>query len=80
MRAQLPINIKTDFTRASFVRELNRVFGKKSSGTKFNMQDVQQYVTNAKLPDRYGGHIIKRIDVKRNGITLIRIEDWDYCE
>lgn len=38
---------------------LNNIHGKKSTGKKFNPQDVQGYISRGRIPKEYGGYILE---------------------
>lgn len=45
-------------TLSQLVVELNDRFGKKKTGKKFKVEDVQQYVKRGKIPEYLGGNEI----------------------
>lgn len=74
------IDLNHDLTQTDLVNLLNKKFGGKSFTTKkgrqlFNPQDIQGYVSRKKLPNKYGGNIIKVIKNHGSALVLLRVKD-----
>ena|ERR1700748_555252 len=76
------IDLNHDLTQTDLVNLLNKKFGGKSFTTKkneeiepFNAQDIQGYVGRKKLPNKYGGNVIKVIKNHGSALVLLRVKD-----
>lgn len=58
------------FSRSGLAQRLNEKFGSKGSGKKFNARDIQQYGIKGKLPEKYGGCLVREIKEEYLGVFI----------
>lgn len=73
MEKEAQFNEKTDFTTSALVDYLNEKYEKKKTGKPFTLGDIQQYLRRGFLPKNYGYHPIERVQNKKIGLKLIRV-------
>lgn len=65
------------YTRKTLADALNKTFKKKSfskkkTKSKFTQQDIAQYLTYGKLPDKYGGNKLELVE--EHGVQFIKVD------
>lgn len=62
---------ENEYTIQMLINKLNKFYGAKRDGKKFDHHDINVYMRRGKLPEIYGGNPIKWM--REHGLTAITV-------
>jgi len=77
----IKLSTKSDYSLTGLKDALNKEYGGKFVGSgenkkfthKFNLQDIQQYVNKEKIPEKYGGFYLTKIENGQLDLKVYRL-------